>query len=74
MPPDELIPHHKNELSLGKASSNEITSQMAEDLLAIRKGELHEDDIVHFKCERLEKILRRRLKIQETHITGETRI
>ncbi len=34
MAPDELIPRPKNELSLEDTSSNEITSRMAEDLLA----------------------------------------
>ena len=58
MPSDELIPRPKNELSLGKANSNEITSRMAEDLLAIRKEEVLDDAVVHFRCENLEKAKR----------------
>ena len=58
MPPDELIPRPKNELSLSKANSNEITSRMAEDLLAIRKGEVLDDAVVHFKCKNLENAKR----------------
>ena len=50
MPPDELIPRPKNELSLSKAKPNEITSRMAEDLLAIKKDEVLNDAVVHFKC------------------------
>ena len=69
MRPDELIPRPKNELSLGKASSNEITSRMAEDLLAIRKDELLDDAVVHFKCENLEKALREQLEIPDRPIT-----
>jgi Leucine-rich repeat (LRR) protein len=69
MAPDELIPRPNNELSLGDTSSNEITSRMAEDLLAIRKEEVLDDAVVHFKCENLEKALREKLDIPDRPIT-----
>ena len=65
MPPDELIPRRKNELSLDKARSNEITSRMAEDLLAIKKDEVLDDAVVHFKCKNLEEALREELDIRD---------
>ena len=68
MPPDELIPRPKNELSFDKANSNEITSRMAEDLLAIRKDEVLDDAVVHFKCKNLEKALRKELNIPDKPI------
>ena len=37
MPPDELIPSPKRELSLGKTGSDPITAGMAEDLLALHR-------------------------------------
>ena len=68
MPPDELIPRPKNELSFDKANSNEITSRMAEDLLAIRKDEVLDDAVVHFKCKNLEKALREQIDIPDRPI------
>ena len=68
MAPEELIPRPKNELSLGKANPNEITSRMAEDLLAIRKDEVLEDAVVHFKCKNLEKALREQIDIPDRPI------
>ena len=67
--PDEIIPHHKDELNLGKVSRDDITSRMALDLLAIKKDEVLDDGIIYFKCENLEKILRDKLKILNRPIT-----
>ena len=41
---------------------------MAEDLLAIRKGEVLDDAVVHFKCVNLEKALRKELNIPDRPI------
>ena len=68
MPPDELIPHDKDVLSLGKANPNEITSRMAEDLLIIRKNDVLDDAVVHFKCKNLEEALREELDIRDRPI------
>ena len=68
MPPDELIPRPKNELSFGQANSKEITSRMAEDLLAIRKDDVLDDAVVHFKCKNLEKALREQIDIPDRPI------
>ena len=68
MPPDELIPRRKDELSLGKVKSNEITSRMAKDLLAIKKDEVLDDAVVHFKCKNLEEALREELDIRDRPI------
>ena len=47
--PDEIIPHHKDELNLGKVSRDDITSRMALDLLATKKDEVLDDGIIYFK-------------------------
>ena len=78
MPPDELIPSNRDQLSRQSDGVNPITSQMARDLLVRgkekdelteSKTELPEEAEVRFKCPNLEIAIREELEKPEGPVT-----